>query len=161
LQTAWTATQNGSFTTPNEAFIQHDGFYRGPLLECQTKKIGACGTVMRIAFDSMFSFYHCVKRYVLDAKWFYTGTPSFDYSWIMSSLGFEMVRTSGRGFTWAAWIRTTQGGTIIARAGAGREWQPGGKVMFVENGRLRFDVGWVGRRSRIRRWPTAPGITWR
>ena len=51
---------------------------------------------------------------------------------------------SDRGFTWAAWIRTTQGGTILARAGAGREWQPGGKALFVENGRLRFDVGWVG-----------------
>jgi hypothetical protein len=51
---------------------------------------------------------------------------------------------SNRSFTWSAWIRTERGGTILARAGSGREWQPGGKVMFVENGRLRFDVGWVG-----------------
>ena len=53
------------------------------------------------------------------------------------------LRSNGS-FTWAAWIRTTQGGTILARSGSGREWQPGGKVMFVQNGRLRFDVGWVG-----------------
>ena len=53
------------------------------------------------------------------------------------------LRSDGS-FTWMAWIRTTQGGTILARSGAGREWQPGGKVMFVEDGRLRFDVGWVG-----------------
>jgi hypothetical protein len=52
--------------------------------------------------------------------------------------------SSGGTFTWMAWIRTTQGGTILARSGAGRAWQPGGKVMFVANGRLRFDVGWVG-----------------
>ena len=51
---------------------------------------------------------------------------------------------SDRSFTWAAWIRTTQGGAILARAGAGRQWQRGGKVLFVEDGRLRFDVGWVG-----------------
>ena len=51
---------------------------------------------------------------------------------------------SNRSFTWTAWIRTTQGGTILARAGAGRKWEPGGKVLFVANGRLRFDVGWVG-----------------
>jgi len=60
----------------------------------------------------------------------------------------ELSRTddlrSNGSFTWMAWIRTTQGGTILARSGAGREWQPGGKVMFVEDGRLRFDVGWVG-----------------
>jgi hypothetical protein len=55
----------------------------------------------------------------------------------------EELRSNGS-FTWSAWIRTTQGGTILARAGAGRDWQRGGKVMFVQNGRLRFDVGWVG-----------------
>jgi hypothetical protein len=54
----------------------------------------------------------------------------------------EDLRSNGS-FTWMAWIRTTQGGTILARSGAGRQWQRGGKVMFVQNGRLRFDVGWV------------------
>ena len=53
------------------------------------------------------------------------------------------LRSSGN-FTWAAWIRTTHGGTVLARSGADRQWQQGGKVLFVENGRLRFDVGWVG-----------------
>lgn len=51
---------------------------------------------------------------------------------------------SNRSFTWAAWIRTTHDGTILARVGVGPHWQPGGKVMFIEHGRLRFDVGWVG-----------------
>jgi hypothetical protein len=53
------------------------------------------------------------------------------------------LRANGA-FTWAAWIRTTRGGAILARSGPGREWTPGGKVLFVEDGRLRFDVGWVG-----------------
>jgi hypothetical protein len=47
-------------------------------------------------------------------------------------------------FTWAARIKTAEGGTIVARAGRGAEWAPGGKVLFVRNGRLNFDVGWVG-----------------
>lgn len=51
---------------------------------------------------------------------------------------------SDQAFTWAAWVRTTRDGVILARAGAGPQWQPGGKVLFIESGRLRFDVGWVG-----------------
>jgi hypothetical protein len=57
--------------------------------------------------------------------------------------GASQLHSSGN-FTWAAWLRTTNGGAIIARAGAGREYQPGGKAMFVEKGRLRFDIGWAG-----------------
>ncbi len=53
------------------------------------------------------------------------------------------LRANGA-FTWAAWMRTTRGGAILARSGPGREWKQGGKVMFVEDGRLKFDVGWVG-----------------
>ena len=76
---------------------------------------------------------------------------------------------SDANFTWTAWIRTTQGGTILARSGAGRDWQPGGKVMFIQNGRLRFDVGWVGAtgaeapvadaNGTTSRWPSRLGPT--
>ena len=52
--------------------------------------------------------------------------------------------SSRGGFSWLAWIRTTQGGTILARASAGKQYQPGGKAMFVRDGRLQFDVGFVG-----------------
>jgi hypothetical protein len=47
-------------------------------------------------------------------------------------------------FTWAAWIKTEHGGAVIARAGRGKEWEAGGKVLFVADGRLMFDVAWVG-----------------
>jgi hypothetical protein len=51
--------------------------------------------------------------------------------------------TSGD-FTWAAWIKTERGGTVIARAGREEEWEEGGKVLCVADGHLMFDVGWVG-----------------
>lgn len=51
--------------------------------------------------------------------------------------------TSGD-FTWTAWIKSQVGGTIVARAGRGEEWKEGGKVLFMEGGHLKFDVGWVG-----------------
>jgi hypothetical protein len=46
-------------------------------------------------------------------------------------------------FTWCAWIRTERDGTLLARAGRD-EWEQGGKAFFVRDGRLGFDVGWVG-----------------
>ena len=55
----------------------------------------------------------------------------------------EDLRANGA-FTWVAWIRTKEGGPILARAGAGREWAHGGKVLFVSQGRLQFDAAWVG-----------------
>ena len=51
---------------------------------------------------------------------------------------------SERSFTWTAWIRTEHDGTVIGRTGAGDKWERGGKVLFIRNGRLCFDVGWVG-----------------
>ncbi len=57
--------------------------------------------------------------------------------------GTEDLRANGA-FTWTAWIRTTAGGPILARAGAGREWAQGGKVLFVNQGHLQFDAAWVG-----------------
>ena len=48
-----------------------------------------------------------------------------------------------RDFTWTAWIKTATGGTVIARAPATGDWVPGGKSLFVINGKLRFDFGSV------------------
>ena len=47
-------------------------------------------------------------------------------------------------FTWAAWIKTSTDGPILGRTGPADKWQRGGKVLFVTQGRLVFDVGWVG-----------------
>jgi C-terminal peptidase prc len=52
---------------------------------------------------------------------------------------------SRKAFTWTAWIKTTKGGPIIGRTGIADSWQNGGKVLFVEEGTLTLDIGWVGR----------------
>ncbi|HUF60925.1 MAG TPA: DUF6797 domain-containing protein [Verrucomicrobiales bacterium] len=55
----------------------------------------------------------------------------------------EKLSTSGD-FTVAARFRTTDGGTLFARAPAEGEWQPDAKALFVRGGRLVYDIGWVG-----------------
>jgi len=43
--------------------------------------------------------------------------------------------------TWSAWIRTTKGGALLANTG--QTWAQGGKSLFVKDGTVRLDVGWV------------------
>jgi len=83
-----------------------------------------------------------------------TGAVSQATGRIGGALGFEgdsavVIRDcaglrSTTDFTWTAWIKTRVGGSIIARSGKDETWQRGGKVLFVQDGRLCFDVGWVG-----------------
>jgi len=47
-------------------------------------------------------------------------------------------------FTIMAWIQTTEGGTILSKSPAEGAWKPQGKTFFVGEGRLCFDIGWVG-----------------
>lgn len=47
-------------------------------------------------------------------------------------------------FTATAWIRTTRGGAILAKARPEGRWEPQGKAFFVRGGKLCFDIGWVG-----------------
>ncbi|MFK7817791.1 MAG: DUF6797 domain-containing protein, partial [Planctomycetaceae bacterium] len=49
----------------------------------------------------------------------------------------------GEDYSVAAWVRTNRGGTIAALTSAGK-WAPGGKSLFIRNGRLTLDIGWVG-----------------
>ncbi len=54
---------------------------------------------------------------------------------------FEFLRSD---LTVAAWIRTTQDGTIFCQAPPRGNWVPDGKSFFIRGGRLTFDIGWVG-----------------
>ncbi len=54
---------------------------------------------------------------------------------------FEMVRHD---YSITARIKTTRGGTLFAKTEPGGEWVPDGKAWFVRDGRLVFDIGWVG-----------------
>ncbi len=51
---------------------------------------------------------------------------------------------TGADYTIAARFQTRRGGTLFAEAPAGEVWAPDGKSLFVRNGRLVFDIGWVG-----------------
>ncbi|MGZ0162800.1 MAG: DUF6797 domain-containing protein [Planctomycetales bacterium] len=59
--------------------------------------------------------------------------------------------TTGKEFTITARIRTKSGGTILSRTKAGERWIPDGQTLFVRNGQLAFDIGWVGAVTSKRR----------
>ena len=46
--------------------------------------------------------------------------------------------------TIAAWIQTTSDGTVFADARPDGDWVPDGVTLFLRDGQLTFDVGWVG-----------------
>jgi putative heme-binding domain-containing protein len=47
-------------------------------------------------------------------------------------------------FTVVARIKTKADGTILSLAQPGPKWTPDGQSFFVRDGRLAFDIGWVG-----------------
>jgi putative heme-binding domain-containing protein len=54
---------------------------------------------------------------------------------------FDMT---SKDFTIAARLKTSAGGTVFAVARPGPKWTPDGQALFVRDGRLCFDIGWVG-----------------
>ncbi len=52
--------------------------------------------------------------------------------------------THHRDFTLCAEIRTDQDGTIFCKTRAQDQWTPGGTTLFIREGRLHYDIGWVG-----------------
>lgn len=51
----------------------------------------------------------------------------------------------GDAFAFSAWIQTSRDGSIFAWTVPEGAWMKGGRCLFIENGRLAFDIGWVGR----------------
>lgn len=54
-------------------------------------------------------------------------------------------------YTFTAWIKTEDDGPVFAKTAAEGEWVRGGKTLFIQNGRLAFDIGWVGQIRGTRR----------
>ena len=54
------------------------------------------------------------------------------------------VETPHDGYTWSAWIKTTGDGAILSHCSKAGPWHARGRCLFVKNGKLSFDVGWVG-----------------
>lgn len=61
------------------------------------------------------------------------------------NLGRRPLPDFGRAeLTVSAWIQTTAAGTILAKAPEQGPWVPQGKALFVGQGKVVFDIGWVG-----------------
>jgi putative heme-binding domain-containing protein len=54
-------------------------------------------------------------------------------------------------YTIVATFKTRRGGSLFCETTPGERWVPGGKSLFVRNGRLVFDIGWVGAVESERR----------
>jgi hypothetical protein len=61
-------------------------------------------------------------------------TPSSSEAFTLGDADFSIV----------ARLRTRRGGTVMAFAPPGSKWAPDGQALFVRDGRLTFDIGWVG-----------------
>jgi hypothetical protein len=51
---------------------------------------------------------------------------------------------ANQSFTWSAWIKTNGEGTIMAHCNRSGPWHAHGRCLYVRNGNLTFDIGWVG-----------------
>ncbi len=56
----------------------------------------------------------------------------------------EELDLTNKDFTIIATIRTTENGTIFSKSAPVGPWVRNGKTFFVRNGRLVYDIGWVG-----------------
>ena len=50
----------------------------------------------------------------------------------------------GKEFSMAVRFRTYESGPLFAKAPAHGHWEPDGKALFVQRGRLIYDIGWLG-----------------
>ena len=68
----------------------------------------------------------------------------FDGKAFVSIADSKEIDLGSADFSVTAWIKTKAQGTILARGPEQGKWQPRGKSFFVRNGRLCYDVGWLG-----------------
>ena len=69
------------------------------------------------------------------------GFDGASYLEVTDAADFDMTK---RDFSITARIRTTRGGTILAKTRPESEWVPDAKAIFIRDGRLCYDIGWVG-----------------
>ncbi len=60
---------------------------------------------------------------------------------VADSKPFDMT---GNDFTITARVKTRGNGTIFAIAKPDSDWAPNGQTLFIRDGRLAYDIGWVG-----------------
>lgn len=74
-----------------------------------------------------------------DRRWSFDGRRYLEHS-----LEPEEQERLASGFSFTARVRTRTDGTIVAYTTSQEDWMPNGRTFFVRNGRLGFDIGWVG-----------------
>ena len=78
-----------------------------------------------------------------------TQSPSTDLSRFDGTSRLEVKQTVGlhlqrTDFTLTARIKTKYNGSLVALTSASDSWVPNGMTWFIRDGRLAFDIGWVG-----------------
>ncbi len=68
----------------------------------------------------------------------------FDGSTRIEIVKAEAIDMSRSDYTIAVRFQTRRGGTLFCETRPGEPWVPGGKSLFVRDGRLAFDIGWIG-----------------
>jgi putative heme-binding domain-containing protein len=56
----------------------------------------------------------------------------------------DLLLLSKHDFSITARIKTTEGGTLLAVTQTEKNWVPNGRSLFIRNGHLCFDIGWLG-----------------
>lgn len=64
-------------------------------------------------------------------------------TWLETEPDISLDMTD-RDFSIRATIRTKHDGTIFSRTAPDGDWRPNGKALFIRDGRLCYDIGWVG-----------------
>ena len=72
------------------------------------------------------------------------GAVAFDGKTRLDVSKSEDFDLSHGDFTITARIRTRAGGVIFAKTHPGKRWVPDAKAFFIRDGKLCFDIGWVG-----------------
>jgi putative heme-binding domain-containing protein len=76
---------------------------------------------------------------------------TFDGNTYLEIPSAEAFNLTTKDFTIAARIRTQADGTIWSLCQSGPKWTPDGQTFFLRDGRLTYDIGWVGAVAGRRR----------
>jgi len=74
----------------------------------------------------------------------WTESKAFDGESVVEFKDIDKL-LAAKSMTWSAWIKTEAEGTIMCLTGDGPKWVRGGGTLFVDDGNLVFDIGWVGQ----------------
>ena len=122
-----------------------DGFARNMTLGPVSRKLQAL-VATHPEDDTVFRSIseHCVMLAADTAKPRKASASEFNgasYLMIEDGSDFDMTTSD---FSITARIRTTGDGTIFCKANNEGPWVPNGKTFFIRDGRLCYDIGWVG-----------------